>query len=301
MKNSREPGSQGQSTRGLPIRRTFAWVVALGAMMAARPDARAQNDVKATAISIPRPTTTTVIDEGKPCGGWKCATLQDLANNDPSQAIALRNYCVANAEKLPRHVGALAGLFTKAQQRADIEKKVCVVAAQLNVDGTGKVTNPDVGKQISILDASAVLFERVNATGCSGWGITVPLYSVRYNSTHEVKGPIASGLGGGYYLAATCRSTSTVGLEAFAYSEGLDPAKLLHVGIAAGPQLVVFEKFSFGLAFGYDIYRHIPGADGAAAQRNGLLTGAFEKQDLSALITFSVVQSADSKSAPKVP
>jgi len=185
------------------------------------------------------------------------------------------------------------------------EERVCAKAKDFTVGEDGRIENPEIGRGVSILDVSTVMFSRVRATGCSGWGVTVPLYSVRYNDSHDVKGPIAAGLGGGYYAAVSCRKTATFGLEAFVYSEGLDPGKLFHLGVAAGPQLVVFDIFSIGIAFGYDVYRDVagvPAADMTAAvprRRTGLLTASLDKENWSALITFSVTQSSDSKSTPK--
>jgi hypothetical protein len=130
---------------------------------------------------------------------------------------------------------------------------------------------------------------------CSGFGLTVPLYSIRYaRGGSEVKGPVAAGLGGGYYWVpqVLCRESFSAGPEIAGYSEGLDPSGLFHLGLALGAQIAAYKYFQFGVAVGYDLYRRQPDSDAmtgtAAVEKSGLFDGSFHKSDWSLLITFSV-------------
>jgi hypothetical protein len=160
--------------------------------------------------------------------------------------------------------------------------------------GTAADSDVELG-QLSIYQL-AIVAALHNPPTCSGFSLTIPLYSIRYGANGtDVKGPVAAGLGGGYYWARACRDTFSAGLELFGYSEGLDPSGLFHIGVGTGVQIIAYKFFQFGIAAGYDLYRREPGlptagmADLASdASKTGLLTGSFHKSDWSALLTFSV-------------
>lgn len=205
-----------------------------------------------------------------------CPTLLELKNNHDEVFMWIANWC--RAEKGPKSSDANMNAVCKA-----------------SVSGS----DTQLG-EVSILQV-ADLAANANPPQCSGFGLVLPLYSIRYgNGGSDVKGPVAAGLGGGYYWVpqGLCRESFSTGPELFGYSEGLDPSGLFHVGIAAGVQVVAYKYFQFGLDVGYDIYRRQPGQTSATGdalvEKTGLLAGAFHKSDWSALITFSVVGASSS-------
>ena len=140
------------------------------------------------------------------------------------------------------------------------------------------------GKGLKPAETRAVA---VGDPSCGGFGITIPLFSVRYHENGDayVNGPVKAGLGGGYFWGR-CDSarTWTHGPEVFAYTEGLDPTGMFQIGLAAGYQVAAFGKFQFGLAAGYDLIRQQTGTG-----TNGLLAAKrMGQESLSFLITFSV-------------
>ncbi len=189
-----------------------------------------------------------------------CPLLSDFKVKHDRAFAWLKAWCLARAG-------------VKAPSAA--ESKVCS-AAIADVDaGTKKVTVFDLVEVAKVISPPT----------CSGFGLVVPLYSVRHVGRETVpSGPVKAGLGGGYYWGLLCRSSFSFGPEVFGYSEGLDPSGLMHVGVAGGLQLVAFTYFQFGLAVGYDVYRR-----DAGASANGLLAGqGLGKASVSWLITFSV-------------
>ena len=99
---------------------------------------------------------------------------------------------------------------------------------------------------------------------CTGWGLSAPLFGLSNRAVDAmgtrnqvlITGPIQAGLGGGYFSAfnSNC-STLAFGWEAFAFSEGLNPADTFQIGVAGGLALNVWKQFSFGLAVGMDMIR----------------------------------------------
>jgi hypothetical protein len=140
-----------------------------------------------------------------------------------------------------------------------------------------------------------------NPPECGGFGLTIPLYSIRYaHGQSDVKGPVAAGLGGGYYWVppGLCRESFSAGPEIFAYSEGLDPSGLFHIGLAAGAQIAAYRYFQFGVSLGYDLYRRQPSQDATTGaslvEKSGLFDGSFHRSDFTVLLTFSVTGQGDS-------
>jgi hypothetical protein len=135
------------------------------------------------------------------------------------------------------------------------------------------------------------------AFDCGGFGFALPLVSLRRSGDeYEVTGPVSAGVGAGYYYAFACQRHWTWGPELFAFSEGLDPSKTLHVGVAGGLAITAFAHFNFGLALGYDLFRHRNLEDGTI-RSTGLLTGrAVDKGDFTWLITFGI-RSASQKTS----
>ena len=199
-----------------------------------------------------------------------CPTVKELKANHADAYQWVKGWC-----------NARTGILSPD---AD-EKRVCAA--------TGTDTDAALGV-VSILTLAQVAATQ-NPPDCSGFNLTIPLYSIRYGSGDaDVKGPIAAGLGGGYYWAPPrlCRPSFSFGPEVFGYSEGLDPSGLFQVGLAAGAQIIAYKYFQFGLDLGYDLYRRQPGTDAmgaATVEKTGLLSGTIHKSDFSALITFSVV------------
>jgi hypothetical protein len=136
---------------------------------------------------------------------------------------------------------------------------------------------------------------------CGGFGFTLPLVSIRRSGDeYEVTGPVSAGIGAGYYYALSCRRHWTWGAEAFAFSAGLDPSKTLHVGVASGLAITAFTHFNFGLAVGYDLFRHRQLEDGTF-RSSGLLTGrSVDKGDFTWLLTFGL-RSASQKTSNQDP
>lgn len=170
-----------------------------------------------------------------------------------------------------------------------------------------QATDADTPAALSVMSilTLARMAATLNPPECSGFGLTVPLYSIRYSGGGStVKGPVAAGLGGGYYWVPRdlCHESYSAGPEVFLYSEGLNPSGLFQVGIAAGIQLGAFKYFHFGLDLGYDLYRREPVAgamDPTTANTDGLFAGSFHKSNLSVLLTFAVFGNATSDDKPK--
>ncbi len=162
-----------------------------------------------------------------------------------------------------------------AKDRAAPETRVCD-AAIADVEARTK--------GVTVFDLVEVA-KVISPPTCSGFGLVVPLYSIRHVGRETVpSGPVKAGLGGGYYWGLLCKKSFSFGPEIFGYSEGLDPSGLMHLAVAGGLQLVAFTYFQFGLAVGYDVYRR-----DAGASANGLLAGqGLGKASVSWLITFSV-------------
>jgi hypothetical protein len=244
---------------------------------------------------IPQPATPEpTLDQGA-CGGWQCGTLEDLAAKDPSDVIVIKNWCKAHT------------LLPKFKATED-DKAVCsaVDAMVVSQDAAGKpvLTKTEGGRTVSFIIAEKVFDKQVvQSPDCSGWGLTVGVFSIRYDTAHVIKGPIAAGLGGGYYKSLVCHHDWTFGFEGFGYSEGLDPGGLFHLGMGAGLDLVAFNKFSFGLAAAYDLYRHQAAdmATNTVEVTQGLFDGDIfnKKAAASLLVTFSVTQGTEGKSSTK--
>jgi hypothetical protein len=204
-----------------------------------------------------------------------CNSLADLATTNPDGYLAIQLWCGKNAANFlySSYSGSVA--------------KVCRAALKKPND-RANVTRFDL----------ALFGEQVNepAFECGGFGLTLPLFSVRRSGgDYEVNGPVAAGIGGGYYYAMRCRETWTWGPEVFAFSEGLDPSKTFQVGVAAGLSVTAFKYFNFGLAVGYDVFRRQTLDDGSK-RSTGLLTGKdLNKENLTWLITFGVQNVSEKK------
>lgn len=104
---------------------------------------------------------------------------------------------------------------------------------------------------------------------CRGFGLLAPLFGVsnrgpdpgnpNHRNALRVTGPVASGIGGGYYRAvsdSTCeRGVWMLNWEFFGFSEGLDPSKTFQLGLGAGLGLTVFDRFQFGISLGFYLIR----------------------------------------------
>lgn len=133
---------------------------------------------------------------------------------------------------------------------------------------------------------------------CGGWGLILPLFSARKpdGQAWELKGPVAAGIGGGYYLDVACEQDLTWGVNFFGFSEGLDPGKTFHVALGASVSLAAFKYFSFGVGAGYDLFRHEAATETTPARTIGLLPdGPLRQDSLTFLFTFSVKSEAETK------
>ena len=199
----------------------------------------------------------------------KCGpSLKTFETAKPEHYQWIRNWCSAR------------GLERRAA-RTEIEKEVC--------DAIGS----NQAEQVSIY-ALADLLQEVNPASCSAFGLTIPLFAIRYSGNgNSVVGPIEAGLGGGYYHALTCKRNFSFGAEFFGWSQGLDPSGTFQVGMAAGVQIVAYKYFQFGLAVGYDLYRKGPNIP-----TNGLLSGKnLGLPSLSTLLTFTI-SGSDTQAGP---
>ncbi|HEX8440886.1 hypothetical protein [Archangium sp.] len=148
------------------------------------------------------------------------------------------------------------------------------------------------------------LLEEVSKTGldCSGFGLTLPFLRIRRpgNGTVDVSGPVSAGVGGGYYHAFTCDERSTLGMNMFAYSEGLDLTKgTAQFGVGVSVGATAFKVFRFGVGLGYDLFRLSSDGDGNKTY-NGLLVGrSLGAPSISYMITLDVHLSGSDKAEGK--
>lgn len=164
-------------------------------------------------------------------------------------------------------------------------------------------TTDDETKALSGVPASYLFLLQAAANEeqleCSGFALTVPFVRLRYpvKDQSQVSGPVAAGLGGGYYWARKCRRDWSWGLDAFGYSEGIDVTNdRVQFGVAAGVGLVVYEQFRLGFDLGYDLYRQEPDASGAIV-RNGLFAyKELGRPSLGYLFTLSFQGKPEAKS-----
>ncbi len=223
-------------------------------------------------ISPNRAAVSKAIDD---ClGSITCARLSDFKRDYKQAYYWLRAWCDAQlvARKQPFQDAAPEGrvCIAIAADDASLEK-----APTLDLEATRDLVAP--GR-------------------CSTFGLTVPLYSIRYAEGGTVaNGPIKAGLGGGYYWGekplGLCKPDFSMGPSVFAWSEGLDPSGVFQVGVAGGYQLTAFKFFSVGIALGYDLYRSSPGVSA-----NGLFAGKLMgKQSITWLLTLSFSGTAESK------
>jgi hypothetical protein len=155
----------------------------------------------------------------------------------------------------------------------------------------------------------------VDDGSCAGWGLTAPLFGISNRGVDSngarnqvlITGPIQAGVGGGYFSAfnKNCK-TLAVGWEAFAYSEGLNPADTFQLGVAGGISLNVWKQFSFGLAVGMDMIRRQTVTSNMLTNTylNGVLIGNdgnFARHDIlnnfTWLITFNIIGAAGQATA----
>lgn len=132
---------------------------------------------------------------------------------------------------------------------------------------------------------------------CGGWGIVLPLFSARKptGAAWDVKGPVTSGVGGGYYFDWTCDADSSLGISLFGYSEGLDPGEKLHFAVGASVSITAFKYFGFGVGLGYDLFRFTPAIDGAPARTTGLFPDGYRQDNVSLLFTFSLKSESETR------
>lgn len=203
-----------------------------------------------------------------------CPFLYEFKTKNDRAFAWLRAWCQARAG---------------AEDRSPPETRVCGAATAVPAQVDART------REVTVFDLVEVA-KVISPPTCSGFGLVVPLYSLRHVGGETVpSGPVKAGLGGGYYWGLTCRPSFSFGPEVFGYSEGLDPSGLMHVAVAAGLQLVAFKYFQFGLAVGYDVYRREAGSPS-----NGLLAGqGLGKASVSWLITFSVVPQETKQEAAK--
>jgi hypothetical protein len=165
---------------------------------------------------------------------------------------------------------------------------------------------------------------------CHGYGLLTPLYGASSRGPDRINpnardalrltGPVASGIGGGYYRAidGRCNTTRVWTVDVFAFSEGFDTSSVFQVGVGSGIGVTVFGKFQFGIGLGFDLLRHEVIESGGVKRtyNNGLLLvndvfgcghggrgahwGDTEKciaRNFTWLLTFSVTSSSGSKVA----
>jgi hypothetical protein len=167
--------------------------------------------------------------------------------------------------------------------------------------------------------------------GCHGYSLLTPLYGLSNRAPNRrnpnqrnglrVTGPVASGIGGGYYRSfdGQCDRSRALTYELFGFSEGLDTSNVFQLGIGAGISITAFGNFQFGLAIGYDLIRHemIDTGGVSRSYNNGLLLGIdvlgcghggpgehwgdatkCMGRNLTWLLTFSVTSSGSTASKP---
>jgi len=139
-------------------------------------------------------------------------------------------------------------------------------------------------------------FEEVPRYQCNGFGLTLPLFVLRYvGGVTTVTGPIAAGLGGGYYWAWTCDANWSVGGEGFVWSQGLDPSGNFQIGLAAGVSFQAFQYFVVGVDIGYDLFRQTVNATGVKVTNGLFAFKSFGAPSISYLLTLSFTPSTDHK------
>jgi hypothetical protein len=271
----------------------------------------------------------------------KAAAAVVAAKEADDAAVGLEAIAAA-ADKAAQD--AKAGRVTALAQ-ADVDAKAAAAdtAAKVARDSAKTLALSAAGAKDEATAAATSLARANNALAaaliiapdeCHGWGLLTPLYGVSNrgpsridpNKRDELRltGPVASGIGGGYYrpLNGACSNDRMWTAEFFGFSEGLDPSKTFQLGIGAGIGLTVFGKFQFGVAVGYDLVRHENIESGGVARTydNGLLLdndvfgcghgGAGDHwgdaakcatRNATLLFTFTLTTGSTDSSAPKPP
>jgi hypothetical protein len=229
---------------------------------------------RAKAMQLPQPgpllfsdDVRKTIDDCKAtlaCG----ANLSEFEDKKKDQYLWIKTWC--NSRK-------------SVKNRSDDEKVVC--------DGTKDNGKPE---DVSIFTL-ANLADAIDPASCSGFGLSIPLFAIRYAGGTSVVGPVKAGLGGGYYYGAYCQRDFSVGPEVFGWSQGLDPSGDFQIGVAGGVQFVAYKYFQFGAALGYDLYRQ-----GTGISTDGLFSGKnLGKPSLTTLLTFTITNTAAESNSAK--
>lgn len=158
---------------------------------------------------------------------------------------------------------------------------ICVTSIGQTVSG-----QPDAAEVASHPPAHDPAGNTILAS-CNDFDLLTPLYGVsnrrpdpgnpNHRDSLRVTGPVASGIGAGYYHTLhgldTCKAKWSIDWEVFGFSEGLDTSSTFQVGVGGGLALTVFGKFQFGLAVGYDLIRleHLETNGVKRSYSNGLL------------------------------
>lgn len=200
----------------------------------------------------------------------QCNTFLDFKSRYKAAAGVLAVWCAAHLDGWLTRDGAVAA------------KLVCAAA----VADSGQASRFDLEKLRSATQAPTYR--------CSGPGLMTPVFTLRHpgNGTQVFKS--WAGLGAGYYWAMPpklygCQEKWTWGIDAFAYTEGLDISKSnYHLAVGSSVGVGFTGLFKFGLGLAYDLIR----VDGSAV--NGLFSGVptgYGASSLTYIFTFSVTPS----------
>ena len=192
--------------------------------------------------------------------GPNCSSLLDLKRLEPGIYRDLRAWCAPHKD---------AGDVLCQTVNANVDEEL----AAITVD-----------------DLLVLRSENLKITrSCSGFGLVVPLVGIRRLAKDNVVlgGPLEVGLGGGYHFGLVCADQFSVGWDVFAYSEGLNPGTVFHIGAGTGPAMSVANFVRFGFSLGYDFFRSIE--RNGVSTTNGLLSYKRpHSRDLSWLVTLAV-------------
>lgn len=231
-----------------------------------------------------KPLPSSVVDAIESCTDVNCANLWSFRSGFAGQYESLRIWC---ADRLDREGPRL------------VQPKIV-----LNVCRAVRADSMQEQSKILLSNLRDLLTKHSNKIyTCNGFGLTVPVFSVRWGLNEEraadsprIRGPVESGIGGGYYWAAECNPSWTFGLEAFGFTEGLDPSRNMQIGVGAGLSLHAFKYFRVGLGVGYDLIRQVVRDDGERLKSGLLFFRYAGRHSLTTFITFSI-QSTDAQTA----
>ena len=188
---------------------------------------------------VPRSLRDALIDcEEKPD---TCKTLSDFATTHPVPYAQLHAWC--GERRLPSEI-------VKADSKApELHEAARYVCHYVRAPGADRTT---VGRERLI---EFRLASDVRPRECGGFGLMLPAIGIRPVGGREAFRFIGPGgaIGGGYYHPVTCDREQTFGIDAYAFTEGLNPGDRVQAGVALGVSLRITSVFRVGLAAGFDV------------------------------------------------